>query len=35
VGTPPGAYNLTVSGLDANGLTQAGSPVAVTVEVTQ
>jgi len=35
VGTPPGAYYLTVSGLDANGLTQAGAPVAVTVQVTQ
>jgi len=35
VGTPPGAYYLTVSGLDTNGLTQAGAPVAVTVEVTQ
>ncbi len=35
VGTPPGPYFLTVSGLDANGLTQAGSPVAVTVQVTQ
>jgi len=35
VGTPPGPYYLTVSGLDANGLTQAGSPVAVTVQVTQ
>jgi hypothetical protein len=35
VGTPPGAYYLTLSGVDANGLTQAGSPVAVTVYVTQ
>jgi hypothetical protein len=35
VGTPPGAYYLTVSGSDTNGLTQAGSPVAVTVVVTQ
>ena len=35
VGTPPGAYYLTVSGSDAKGLTQAGSPVAVTVQVTQ
>jgi ABC-type transporter Mla subunit MlaD len=35
VGTPPGPYYLTVSGIDANGLTQAGSPVAVTVIVTQ
>lgn len=35
VGTPPGIYNLTVSGVDASGLTQAGSPVAVTVVVTQ
>jgi hypothetical protein len=35
VGTPPGTYYLTLSGVDANGLTQAGSPVAVTVNVTQ
>jgi hypothetical protein len=35
VGTPPGTYYLTVSGSDENGLTQAGSPVAVTVVVTQ
>jgi hypothetical protein len=35
VGTPPGPYFLTVSGLDAKGLTQAGAPVAVTVQVTQ
>jgi hypothetical protein len=35
VGTPPGPYYLTVSGLDGSGLTQAGAPVAVTVQVTQ
>ncbi len=35
VGTPPGTYYLTVSGSDAKGLTQAGSPVAITVQVTQ
>jgi hypothetical protein len=35
VGTPPGVYNLTMSGIDTVGLTQAGSPVAVSVTVTQ
>jgi len=35
VGTPPGVYNLTMSGIDALGLTQTGSPVAVSVTVTQ
>ncbi|MFZ0761141.1 MAG: hypothetical protein WAM69_14430 [Candidatus Sulfotelmatobacter sp.] len=33
VGTPPGMYTLTVTGVDTNGLSQAGNPATVTVTV--
>jgi hypothetical protein len=33
VGTPPGQYSVTITGLDAKGLSQAGIPAVVSLNV--